>query len=74
MLRIIPADLYDPRGLSRLSLETGSWPYFDPARALYARFGFKPCEPFGDYRPDPNSVFLSIRLKPPQLDPPEPRV
>jgi putative acetyltransferase len=28
------------RGMTRLSLETGSWPYFEPARALYRRHGF----------------------------------
>jgi len=50
------------RGYRRLSLETGSMPFFEPARRLYARFGFRPCEPFGDYRPDPNSVFLSLSL------------
>jgi putative acetyltransferase len=50
------------RGMSRLSLETGSWPYFAPARALYARHGFVKCPPFGDYRPDPNSVFMTLAL------------
>ena len=49
-------------GLSRLSLETGAWPYFAPARALYARHGFVECPPFGDYRPDPNSVFMTLEL------------
>jgi len=49
-------------GLSRLSLETGSWPYFEPARAFYARHGFGECGPFGDYRPDPNSVFMTMAL------------
>jgi putative acetyltransferase len=49
-------------GLSRLSLETGSWPYFDPARALYASFGFVECEPFGEYREDPNSVFMTLNI------------
>ena len=53
------------RGMSRLSLETGSWPYFAPARALYARHGFVECAPFGDYRPDPNSVFMTLALSPP---------
>jgi putative acetyltransferase len=48
------------RGMSRLSLETGSWPYFAPARAFYARHGFVECPPFGDYRPDPNSVFMTL--------------
>lgn len=50
------------RGMSRLSLETGSWPYFTPARALYAQYGFVECEPFGDYKADPNSVFMTLVL------------
>jgi putative acetyltransferase len=50
------------RGMRRLSLETGSWPYFLPARALYARHGFVECGPFGDYREDPNSVFMTVAL------------
>jgi putative acetyltransferase len=50
------------RGMARLSLETGSWPYFEPARAMYARHGFVECAPFGDYRPDPNSVFMTLVL------------
>lgn len=47
------------RGLARLSLETGSFGYFAPAVALYKAHGFTECPPFGDYRPDPNSVFLT---------------
>jgi putative acetyltransferase len=50
------------RGMSRLSLETGSWPYFAPARRLYARHGFVECGPFGEYRLDPNSVFMTLVL------------
>jgi putative acetyltransferase len=50
------------RGMSRLSLETGAWPYFLPARALYARHGFVECAPFGEYREDPNSVFMTLSL------------
>src|SRR6184192_4033906 len=46
-------------GLSRLSLETGSWPYFVPARALYGRHGFVECPPFGSYLADPNTVFMT---------------
>jgi putative acetyltransferase len=34
------------RGMSRLSLETGSWDYFQPARALYRSYGFVECPPF----------------------------
>jgi putative acetyltransferase len=51
-------------GLSRLSLETGAAPYFAPARAFYQRHGFVQCPPFGDYRPDPNSVFMTRPLTP----------
>jgi putative acetyltransferase len=51
-------------GLSRLSLETGSSPYFAPARAFYLHHGFAECPPFADYVPDPNSIFLSLDLRP----------
>jgi putative acetyltransferase len=44
--------------LKTLWLETGSFDYFAPARALYAKHGFVECEPFGDYKPDPNSTFM----------------
>ena len=50
------------RGYRRLSLETGSQAEFAPARAMYARNGFIECGPFGDYRPDPNSVFMTRGL------------
>jgi putative acetyltransferase len=50
------------RGLQRLSLETGSFGYFEPAVALYKAHGFEECRPFGDYRVDPNSVFLTLKL------------
>ncbi|CAN7162397.1 GNAT family N-acetyltransferase [Terrabacter sp. LjRoot27] len=50
------------RGLSRLSLETGSADFFAPARALYAAHGFAECEPFGTYRPDPHSTFMTLPL------------
>jgi putative acetyltransferase len=49
-------------GLSRLSLETGSWPYFISARELYRRHGFAECPPFGSYGSDPNSVFMTLEL------------
>lgn len=51
-------------GLQRLSLETGSFEYFAPARAFYARHGFVDCPPFPPYRPDPNSVFMTLALSP----------
>ncbi|MEM7123380.1 MAG: GNAT family N-acetyltransferase [Pseudomonadota bacterium] len=50
------------RGYRRLSLETGSMEGYRAARELYARFGFVECPPFADYRPDPNSVFMTLEL------------
>jgi len=47
------------RGYRRLSLETGSMDYFEPARRLYASFGFGLCGPFASYVVDPNSVFMT---------------
>jgi putative acetyltransferase len=50
------------RGYRRLSLETGSPAAFEPARELYARFGFTRCGPFADYIEDPYSVFMTREL------------
>ena len=50
------------RSYSRVSLETGSGPAFEPARRLYASFGFARCGPFGDYVEDPYSVFMTRTL------------
>ncbi len=50
------------RGYERLSLETGSQPDFEPARRLYASFGFTRCGPFAAYAEDPNSVFMTRAL------------
>jgi putative acetyltransferase len=50
------------RSYTRLSLETGSMPAFEPAQRLYERFGFERCPPFADYVEDPNSVFMTRML------------
>jgi putative acetyltransferase len=62
MLRHIIATARE-RGVWRLSLETGSWDYFEPARALYRSHGFVECPPFADYVPDPNSIFMTLDLR-----------
>lgn len=47
-------------GLTKLNLETGiSQP---EAIALYERDGFIRCAPFGDYQPDPLSLFMERPL------------
>jgi putative acetyltransferase len=50
------------RDLKRISLETGSQPFFQPAIALYKRYNFEFCEPFADYKDDPNSKFMTLVL------------
>ena len=50
------------RGYRRLSLETGATEHFVPAQRLYESFGFARCGPFGDYRADPHSVFMTLEL------------
>ncbi|KHL09993.1 UNVERIFIED_CONTAM: GCN5 family acetyltransferase [Mumia flava] len=62
--RMLTWMLYDARdrGVERVSLETGSMEYFAPARALYASAGFTECAPFGAYREDPNSTFMTLTL------------
>lgn len=53
------------RGFRQVSLETGSMPAFAPARSLYAKAGFRPCGPFGSYRPSPSSTFMTLPLNGP---------
>ena len=50
------------RSYRRLSLETGSAAAFEPARKLYASFGFAHCEPFAGYVEDPYSVLMTREL------------
>ena len=47
----------------QVSLETGTMDAFTPARSLYLSAGFVPCGPFGDYRPSPNSMFMTLTLE-----------
>ena len=50
------------RGYERVSLETGTYDAFAPARALYAATGFVVCPPFGDYTANPHSVCMTLAL------------
>jgi putative acetyltransferase len=50
------------RGLTRLSLETGRGPAFEPALMLYRNRGFVDGGPFADYEPNPFSQFLHLNL------------
>ncbi|WP_394206058.1 GNAT family N-acetyltransferase [Shewanella waksmanii] len=49
-------------GYQKVSLETGTQDFFQPARSLYEKFGFTYCEPFADYEVDPHSYFMTREL------------
>ena len=46
-------------GIEELSLETGAGVFFNPARKLFIKCGFKVCDPFSHYVEDINSVYMS---------------
>ena len=51
------------RGYKKLNLESGSMAFFEPAHQLYLKHGFKFCQPFANYKEDPNSVFMALILR-----------
>jgi putative acetyltransferase len=61
-LRVLAAieDVARRGGLPWLRLETGI--HNTEALALYRRVGFVACDAFGDYAPDPLSVFMEKRV------------
>ena len=54
------------RGYVRVSLETGSGEPFEPAHALYRKFGFIYCGPFAKYSEDPFNRFMTLALGEPE--------
>jgi putative acetyltransferase len=50
------------RGLTRLNLETGRGPAFEPALALYQKRGFAPGPAFADYTQSDFNQFLQLDL------------
>lgn len=49
-------------GMTRLSLETGCHPDFEPALTLYRRCGFLPGAAFGDYHAGEHNQFFHLNL------------
>ena len=45
--------------IRRLSIETGAGKFFEPARKLFNKCKFEPCEPFAHYKKDKNSIYLT---------------
>ena len=50
------------RGVTRVSLETGTTDVFEPARRLYRSAGFVPCGPFGPYTDSPRNYFMTKEI------------
>ena len=50
------------RGYTLLSLETGTHPAFLAAQQLYRSAGFQESSPFANYKKDPHSLFIKLRL------------
>lgn len=50
------------RGYTRVSLETGQGPAFEPALGLYRKHGFVNCAAFADYVLDDFSQCLTLKL------------
>ena len=55
-------DIARKRGMVRLSLETGSGPYFEPALSLYRRRGFIDGAAFAGYERSAFNQFLHLAL------------
>lgn len=55
-------DVSRQRGYQQLFLETGNHPAFAPAHTLYRSAGFRECGPFGAYKDNGFSVFMTLRL------------
>jgi len=45
--------------IKRISIETGAGKFFEPARKLFKKCNFEPCEPFAHYKEDINSIYLT---------------
>ena len=59
--KVINHLIYEAKKLNikRISIETGSGKFFEPARKLFKKCNFKPCEPFAHYKVDLNSLYLT---------------
>ena len=62
--KVINHLIYEAKKLNikRISIETGSGKFFEPARKLFKKCNFKPCGPFAHYKVDLNSLYLTKLL------------
>ena len=48
--------------IKKISLETGTGNFFEPARKLFYKCGFKTCEPFAHYKKDLDACYMSLLI------------
>ena len=48
--------------IKKISLETGTGNFFEPARKLFYKCGFKPCEPFAQYKKDLDACYMNLLI------------
>ena len=48
--------------IKRISIETGSGKFFEPARKTFKKCNFLPCKPFAHYKEDVNSMYFTKQI------------
>jgi len=48
--------------IKRVSIETGSGKFFEPARKIFKKCNFLPCKPFAHYKEDVNSMYFTKQI------------
>ena len=48
--------------IKRISIETGSGKFFEPARKVFKKCNFLPCKPFAHYKEDVNSMYFTKQI------------
>ena len=48
--------------IKRISIETGSGKFFEPARKIFKKCNFLPCKPFAHYKEDVNSMYFTKQI------------
>ena len=63
-IKVIQHLIFEAKKLNiiKLSLETGAGNFFAPARKLFEKSGFKSCEPFAEYKKNPDSCYMSLLI------------
>ena len=48
--------------IKKISLETGTGNFFEPARKLFHKCGFNACDPFAEYKKDLDAYYMSLLI------------